>query len=163
MGRSGQSFKEQGVSTKISGTDGIDTAQLRAPDGDPVAMTIDNAGKVNFSVGVLGFQIVIEDLGAIGKQFGVKLPAWLGGIIINAGMRATMGYSATVTVGATGTYPIPFSNMDFASLVKRNAGLYVGVQTDEVMEPNTVGTWTIYNIATNGSVGYRVSWLAIGT
>jgi len=36
------------MTVKISGTDGIDTAQLRAPDGDPVAMTIDNAGKVAF-------------------------------------------------------------------------------------------------------------------
>ena len=36
------------MTVKIDGTNGIDTAQLRAPDGDPVAMTIDNAGKVAF-------------------------------------------------------------------------------------------------------------------
>jgi hypothetical protein len=34
------------MTVKISGTDGIDTAQLRAPDGSPVAMTIDNSGVV---------------------------------------------------------------------------------------------------------------------
>jgi hypothetical protein len=33
---------------KIDGTNGIDVAQLRAPDGDPVAMTIDGAGAVAF-------------------------------------------------------------------------------------------------------------------
>jgi hypothetical protein len=33
---------------KIDGTNGIDTAQLRAPDGDPVAMTVSNDGKVAF-------------------------------------------------------------------------------------------------------------------
>jgi hypothetical protein len=39
------------MTVKISGTDGIDTAQLRAPDGDPVAITIDNVGKVAFPQG----------------------------------------------------------------------------------------------------------------
>jgi len=39
------------MTVKIDGTNGIDTAQLRAPDGDPVAMTIDNAGKVAFPQG----------------------------------------------------------------------------------------------------------------
>lgn len=36
------------MTTKISGTDGIDVAQLRAADGDPVAMTISSAGVVAF-------------------------------------------------------------------------------------------------------------------
>jgi hypothetical protein len=36
------------MAVKISGTDGIDVAQLRAPDGDPVAVTISNAGVVAF-------------------------------------------------------------------------------------------------------------------
>jgi hypothetical protein len=36
------------MTVKISGTDGIDTAQLRAPDGDPVAITIAADGKVAF-------------------------------------------------------------------------------------------------------------------
>lgn len=36
------------MTVKIDGTNGIDTAQLRAPDGDPVAMTIGNDGKVAF-------------------------------------------------------------------------------------------------------------------
>lgn len=36
------------MTVKISGTDGIDVAQLRAPDGDPVAMTVSNAGVVAF-------------------------------------------------------------------------------------------------------------------
>lgn len=34
------------MTVKISGTDGIDTAQLRAPDGDPVAVIIAADGKV---------------------------------------------------------------------------------------------------------------------
>ena len=38
------------MTVKISGTDGIDTAQLRAPDGDPVALTIANDGKVTVNV-----------------------------------------------------------------------------------------------------------------
>jgi hypothetical protein len=33
---------------KIDGTNGIDVAQLRSPDGDPVAMTIDALGKLAF-------------------------------------------------------------------------------------------------------------------
>jgi hypothetical protein len=36
------------MTIKIDGTNGIDVAQLRAPDGDPVAMTIDNVGAVAF-------------------------------------------------------------------------------------------------------------------
>jgi hypothetical protein len=40
------------MTVKIDGTNGIDTAQLRAPDGDPVAMTIGNDGKAAFPQGV---------------------------------------------------------------------------------------------------------------
>lgn len=36
------------MTVKISGTDGIDVAQLRAADGDPVALTISSAGVVEF-------------------------------------------------------------------------------------------------------------------
>jgi len=39
------------MTVKIDGTNGIDTAQLRAPDGDPVAMTVGNDGKVAFPQG----------------------------------------------------------------------------------------------------------------
>lgn len=46
------------MTVKISGTDGVDTAQLRAPDGDPVAITIDNAGKVAFPQNVQTWQDV---------------------------------------------------------------------------------------------------------
>jgi hypothetical protein len=36
------------MTVKIDGTNGIDTAQLRPADGDPVAMTIAADGKVAF-------------------------------------------------------------------------------------------------------------------
>ncbi len=36
------------MTVKIDGTNGIDVAQLRAPDGTPVAMTIDNDGRIAF-------------------------------------------------------------------------------------------------------------------
>lgn len=36
------------MTTKISGTDGIDVAQIRAADGDPVAIAISGAGVVSF-------------------------------------------------------------------------------------------------------------------
>jgi hypothetical protein len=39
------------MTTKISGTDGVDTAQLRPADGDPVAITIGGDGKVAFPAG----------------------------------------------------------------------------------------------------------------
>ena len=39
------------MTTKISGTDGIDVAQIRAADGDPVAIAISGAGVVSFPVG----------------------------------------------------------------------------------------------------------------
>ena len=48
------------MTVKIDGTNGIDTAQLRAPDGDPVAMTIDNAGKVAFPVGIKSTELTAE-------------------------------------------------------------------------------------------------------
>ena len=40
------------MTVKIDGTNGIDVAQLRAPDGDPVAMTVGNDGKVAFPQGL---------------------------------------------------------------------------------------------------------------
>jgi hypothetical protein len=136
------------------------TMKLARNSGQDI-MTVAADGKVNFSVGVLGFQIVTEDVGGIGKQFGIKLPEWLGGVIINAGMRATVSYGVNV-VETTGTYSIPFSNMNFATLVKRNFGVTAGEEADEVMTPQTVGTWSIYCFASNGPFQARVSWFAIG-
>lgn len=42
------------MTVKINGTDGIDVAQLRAPDGTPVAMTIDNDGRIAFPAQGIG-------------------------------------------------------------------------------------------------------------
>jgi hypothetical protein len=52
---------------KIDGTNGIDTAQIRAPDGDPVAMTVGNDGKVAFpagNAGILGVGQTWQDVKA---------------------------------------------------------------------------------------------------
>ena len=46
------------MTTKISGTDGIDVAQLRPADGDPVAITIAADGKVAFPQNVQTLQNV---------------------------------------------------------------------------------------------------------
>jgi hypothetical protein len=46
------------MTVKISGTDGIDTAQLRPADGDPVAITIGADGKVSFPQNAQSWQTV---------------------------------------------------------------------------------------------------------
>ena len=83
------------MTVKIDGTNGIDTAQLRAPDGDPVAITIDVLGK-------LAFPAQGQSLTPDGY---VKLP---GGLIIQWGLSTNTN---SVGIGYMGqAFPIPFPN-----------------------------------------------------
>jgi hypothetical protein len=60
------------MSTKISGDTGIDVAQLRPADGDPVAMTIAADGKVNVPKGLVGAGYILELPMALAN--GISLP-----------------------------------------------------------------------------------------
>lgn len=80
------------MTTKISGTDGIDVAQLRAPDGDPVAITIGNDGKV-------AFPAMSSDISSNGS---IEFP---GGLIMKWGFVTT-----EVDGPATVNFPTAFPN-----------------------------------------------------
>lgn len=126
-------------------------------------MTVDAAGKVGFSVGVLGFQYVAQDLGGFGKRFGVKFPTWLGGLVVNWGTRLNLNYGAAVST-ATEDFAIPFANTDYSFIGKRNTGLSSGASwRDEVFEKNSASQGTIYTVAATTTDSLPVSYIAIGT
>lgn len=131
------------MTVKIDGTNGIDTAQLRAPDGDPVAMTIGNDGVVAFPA---------QEQSLTGNGY-VKLP---GGLIIQWG-------SINVPAGGVGlAFPIPFSTNVFSFVATAQ-----GSQNDmkQTIAPANLGlgggSLYVSNAAGSDTGGF-VRWIAIG-
>jgi len=129
------------MTVKISGTDGIDTAQLRAPDGDPVAMTIAAGGKVAFPA--QGQSLVPNGY--------VKLP---GGLTIQWGLGASDAAGTAVV-----TFPTPF---DTACLQL----VATAIVSNQIMAVSsfTQSNFTAYNNARADGAGITGSfrWIAIG-
>lgn len=117
------------MTVKIDGTNGIDTAQLRAPDGDPVAVTIDNDGKVAFPQ---GFAAVA---GQVLQEKFFTDPG-------NTNATATpFKLTADFTITPKSTNSTIFVSMFFEG----SMGLVAGA--------NPIGTFTIRNVDSGAQVG----------
>lgn len=86
------------MTVKISGTDGIDVAQLRPADGDPVAVTIDATGKVNCPQRVTGPGTILANCIFDGALTGTNAP--LAGFGVASVTRNSAG-NYTITFGAS--------------------------------------------------------------
>lgn len=129
------------MSTKISGDTGIDVAQLRPADGDPVAMTIAADGKV-------AFPAQGQSLTSNGY---VRLP---GGLIIQWG---TIASSATAEAGQL--MPVPFPNGVLSVQATPDDTLYNLTCQARVstLDGIVVSAWL-----PTGRVATPIRWLAIG-
>ena len=139
------------MTVKIDGTNGIDTAQLRAPDGDPVAMTIDNAGKVAFPQGVKG-------------------PAEIAAFAVFSGMGAagpitpqTQENIGSISKSSTGIYVLtfatPLADANYGVLIScQNAGpAFIGMFVSGNASSFTIGTYTFAPaLADNGGISVLV-------
>jgi hypothetical protein len=133
------------MTVKIDGTNGIDTAQLRAPDGDPVAMTIDALGKLAFPA----------QGQALAENGYIKLP---GGLIIQWGKSALNSF----------LFPIPFPTACFmvtASILSSGAS-DTTLKTAMPWGWDANGTQVTRRFVTEAGVyGFAsesVMWIAIG-
>jgi hypothetical protein len=134
------------MTVKISGTDGIDTAQLRAPDGDPVAILIDALGKV-------AFPAQGQSLTPNGY---VKLP---GGMILQWG-------KVSGPAGGIGiTFPQPFPTACLSITVSAAIALSGTVLSTTATIDSAAGATCMrqfWNGTTLGDAGHDVYWQAIG-
>lgn len=145
------------MTVKIDGTTGIDTAQLRAPDGDPVAVTIDNAGVVSFPA-------MPQVLGPSGAgstaQGSITLP---GGLVIKWGTVA--GTTDGNGLMASVVYTAPFSNSAVVMVSNGDAEAATPGGIAGVFQPALNGfTPRMMSAATVPVVsqGVRLNWIAIG-
>lgn len=120
------------------------TMKLTRESGQDV-MAVDAAGKVNFSVGILGFSY-----GTSGGAKYIGLPSWLGNVLIQWGNAQFAGGTTTTAYFATA-----FASNVLTILLGHNLGAANGVIWTAPTTTQT--TITIYTGATG-----TVSWLAIG-
>jgi hypothetical protein len=139
------------MTTKISGDTGIDVAQLRPADGDPVAMMIDALGGV-------AFPAMGQSLANTGY---VKLP---GGLIIQWGAG---GYATDVNGVATVLLPTSFPNAMFSGSAVAGdafsfAGRYMGLDSSGL----SASSFAVRAYNADGtpisSAAASIIWIAIG-
>jgi len=134
------------MTVKIDGTNGIDTAQLRAPDGDPVAMTIDALGK-------LAFPAQGQSLTANGY---VKLP---GGLIIQWGKVA----GAAGVIGVTFPIPFPTACVGIQGMIKNISPSLIITVNGQIDSPSGATLLRqFWNGTVLGNSSEDVYWTAIG-
>jgi hypothetical protein len=141
------------MTVKIDGTNGIDTAQIRAPDGDPVAMTVGNDGKVAFPA--MGTYLPTNEENGF-----ITLP---GGLIIQWGRYVQASGNESIA------FPVPFPTKVASMQVTGSHGslLAAGEMVSASFNSLNLSGCQIsarFDSSGTGIVpsGWSVNWMAIG-
>jgi hypothetical protein len=133
------------------------TMKLARESGQDI-MTVDAAGKVGFSIGILGFSLALVGAGGSGSY--IKFPPWLGNLVLQFG-RFSFTYNTTVQTHSW-TLTLRLSTV-YGALCTREGLLSSGNITtyDQVLASDGVGG-SLSFVASGGSASINVSWLIIG-
>ena len=122
-------------------------------------MTVDAAGKVGFSVGVLGFAF-----GGVSNRGYLKLPSWMGGWQIEWGTTTLSTPAANTWASGDITTLSPFVDDTFVCLATaRNAPLLSGQSFSFSCYPVSANTASIAALTSIGAVSnIGINFLFIG-
>lgn len=126
--------------TGNSGTNDVTTTNTPA--------STDNSKKIaNTEWCKFGFQAVLSGNGY------VKFPNWLGGVIIQWGLKTVVAGNNTVT------FPLQFPTSLFSVVATQQSPYGSGLTVNNIVTVSLIDTAT-FNIATNAPGG--VNWFAVG-
>jgi hypothetical protein len=137
------------MSTKISGDTGVDTAQLRPADGDPVAMALAADGKPSFP------QLHFAPGANPDLQSSFELP---NGLIIKTGNTGTVGAGGGLQVNFATAFPNKCMSVCITSIISSGSTNVYSLCLDATAP--LAGSFAVRNPWTGGALGGR--FIAIG-